>query len=390
MNVRLSDMNLEEKEITIEEFDALVGEHGFSEGYQRKKQELLESYAYMLRRKRKNRISKLVAAIVLMCVVVPVSVYAATIHADFFDSMFGNSTKKNLENYDVVVDDGKGGEVIVEMPAREYEAVDEEKAEELIGDKVFDGPIVKQLGDHTLTIESVVYSKYGAQIAFTLEREGGVTMLAGDELSNQTKGAWFDEESQYYFYTKGTDETYGGDMVYIDIEKSTPEKLYCYDYVVLEGLPEDAGLALDITHCPAPIGELNNMTDEESDEFYKNTERETLVLSEQGQVPMVAYTSENGGYLEVSSISFCVDMGKGLGLSEEEAYAPSCLNRVEIRYKDGSNYVVWDKEANIDNTGYLCGLLEPSGAIAIAFNRLVDTDAIACILVNGVEYHLAE
>lgn len=388
MNTELFD--LEEREMTIEEFDAIEGEHEFSEEYRQKKQALLKGYEHILERKHKKHIHKLVAAIAFACVVVPATVYAAATHSDFFDSLFGNSTKENIENYDVAVDDGKGGEVIVEMPAREYEAVDAEKAEELIGDKVFDGPIVKQLGDHTLTIESVVYSKYGAQIAFTLEREGGVTMLAGDDFTNQTKGAWFTEECQHFFYTMGTDGTYGGDMVYIDIEKSTPEKLYCYDYVVLEGLSEDEGIALDITHYPAPKGELDNMTDEEIDEYYKNTERETLVLSEQGQVPMLAYTSESGGCLEVSSISFCVDMSKGLGLSEEEAYDPVHLNRIEIRYKDGSNYMVWDKESNIDNTGYLCGLLEPSGAIAIAFNRLVDTDAVDCILVNDVEYHLAE
>lgn len=388
MNTELFD--LEEMEITIEEFDAIEGEHKFSEEYQQKKQAMLKGYEHMLERKHKKHIRRLVAAIAVVCIVVPATVYAAANHSDFFDNMFGNSTKKNIDNYDVAVDDGKGGKVIVEMPAREYEAVDAEKAEELIGDKVFDGPIVKQLGDHTLTIESVVYSKYGAQISFTLEREGGVTMFAGDDFSNQAKGAWFTEESQYSFYTMGTDGTYGGDMVYIDIEKSTPEKLYCYDYVVLEGLPEDAGLALDITHYPAPMRERDNLTDEEEVEFYKKTEEETLVLSEQGQVPMFAYTSETGGYLEVSAISFCVYMSKGLGLSEGEASDPYHLNRIEIRYKDGSNYMVWDKEANIDNTGYLCGMLEPSGSIGIAFNRLVDTDAIDCILVNDVEYHLAE
>lgn len=387
MNTELFD--LEEREMTIEEFDAIEGEHEFSEEYRQKKQTLLKGYEHMLERKHKKHIHKLVAAIAFACVVVPATVYAAATHSDFFDSLFGNSTKENIENYDVAVDDGKGGEVIVEMPAREYEAVDAEKAEELIGDKVSDGTIVKQLGDHTLTIESVVYSKYGAQIAFTLEREGGVTMLAGDDFTNQTKGAWFTEESEYFFVVKGTDGTDGGDNIYIDTEKSTSDKLYCYDYITLEGLSEGEGLALEITHFPAPKGELDNMTDEETDEFYQNTERETLVLSAQGQVAMTVYTSENGGYLEVSPISLYVDMDKGFGLDPVTANDPYCLKRLEIRYKDGSNYLIYDQEENIHNEGYMCGRMD-SGGIDISLNRLVYTNLIENILVNDVEYHLAE
>lgn len=379
MNTELFD--LEEREMTIEEFDAIEGKHEFSEEYQQKKQAMLKGYEHMLERKHKKYIQKLVAAIALVCVVVPVTVYAAANHSDFFDNMFGNSTKDTLERKTVLIDDGKNG-CLVELPLKEYVPVDVEKAEELIGDKVSRQSIVKQIWGHTLTIESVVYSRYGAQIAFTLEREGGVTMLVGDESTNWSKGAYFSEESPYFFYVEGSDRTWGGENIYIDMQKSTEDKLYCYVYAVFceEGGLKDGAVPCLVVDRKGDISEEDIVSDET--EFKGGRIR----LSEEAPVPMTAYTSETGGYLEISPISFCLDTDKGLEL--RSALDPGCLKRIEIRYKDGSNFVILDHDENIDNTGYACGFIQPK--FGIAFNRLVDTDAIDCILVNDVEYHLSE
>lgn len=67
---------------------------------------------------------------------------------------------------------------------------------------------------------------------------------------------------------------------------------------------------------------------------------------------------------------------------------------VAINYKDGTNYVVMESNADgrhscdveKDNTAYSCGTL--TGEYVMLFNRLVDTDQISSITVNDVEYTL--
>ena len=62
-----------------------------------------------------------------------------------------------------------------------------------------DEPLVKQLGEHTLTIESFVYDSSGAVMYYTLGRKGGVTALRGDEDTNMAKGAVFTDEADFRF-----------------------------------------------------------------------------------------------------------------------------------------------------------------------------------------------
>ena len=65
----------------------------------------------------------------------------------------------------------------VTIPSREFVSVDPQQAQDLTGGGCISEPIVKKLGDHTLTVENMVYDKNGAVITFTLERSGGVTMM---------------------------------------------------------------------------------------------------------------------------------------------------------------------------------------------------------------------
>ena len=89
------------------------------------------------------------------------------------------------------------------------------------------------------------------------------------------------------------------------------------------------------------------------------------------------------GYIEYSPVSICIDMSKGLGLSKEEAGDPYYMKHLEIRYTDGSNYIVFDEEDNINNSGYVLGTDEGYKTV---FNRLVETDQIAEIIVNDVSF----
>ncbi|MEZ3486312.1 MAG: hypothetical protein K1W22_06880 [Lachnospiraceae bacterium] len=356
--------------------------------------------------KKSLRAAAAVAAIV--CLAVPSAVYAS-VKAGVFDGMFGNTTKKSWEIIHKEVDNGKGGTTAVDIPSKEFVPVDESKADEQIGQWVMDEPIVKQIGEHTLTIESFVYDSSGAVMCYTLGRKGGVTALKADESTNVAKGAMFTDEVDFRFavqFGAPQDEEFifAGDNTYVDLEKSTDELFYCTSYMLWsDNLKEGDVPQLVITKYPDTLKEIyklspdtTGMTKEEAgdeslwkeyNEAMAKVETETIDLSDNGQIPVKTIDMGEKGRLVYSPISIRVDMSKGMGLSEEEAQDPCYMKHMEIKYKDGSSYVVSDSEELIENSGYVLGLTGQAGAwYKTVFNRLVDTDEIAEIIVNDVSF----
>ncbi len=332
---------------------------------------------YHLLGKRKARPKKnlgAAAAIAALCLVVPGVVYASS-KTEFFQAMFGNSTKESHQAIPKEVDTGKGTTVNVILPSQEYVPVDEAKAEEAIGPWVSDTPIEKQIGSHTLRIESFAYDQNGGLMYFTLERKGGVTALFGDKDSNMAKGASFTEESDFYFTYETEQGIYGFDNIYIDTVKSTSDKMFCYSYLLwTEPLAADDLPHLVLNTYPCPIKEVTEETP---------VETEKIKLTDKAPIPMRIVDMGENGYLEYSPISLSVDMAKGFGLSLIEAQDPYYLTHLEIVYQDGSSYVVSDKENNVANSGYVLG----SGTYyKTMFNRLTDVDAIQEIVVNDVRF----
>ena len=93
------------------------------------------------------------------------------------------------------------------------------------------------------------------------------------------------------------------------------------------------------------------------------------------------------GCIEYSPISIGIDLAKGLGLTKEEAYDPGQQTYLEIKYKDGSSYVIHDSKNNIENSGYVLGGVGASETWTVtAFNRLVDINEIQEIIVNDVTF----
>lgn len=319
------------------------------------------------------------AAAVIICCAVPTVVYAS-VKSGFFEGMFGNTTKKSTGVIHREIDDGKGGKVAVDIPSKEYVAVDEAKAEELMGQWVMDEPVTKTIGEHTLTIESFAYDRNGALLYFTLEREDGVKALAGDEDTNLTKGAMFTDEADFYFCVNCGEDIFAGENIYVDTKKSTEDKLYCSEYILWsESLKEGDVPQISIEEYPCTRGELFTMSEEEYQEASAKIRTETIELADKGQIPVTSIDLGENGYLEYSPMAISVDMSKGMGLSREEAQDPYYLNHLEIKYKDGSSYIISDKEQNIANSGYELGT---DVWYKTAFNRLVDINEIAEIIVN--------
>ena len=389
---------------SIEEFDAISEDHVFSEQYQREKRKVIRAHS---KKKAPRRFFMQAVAAAAACIVLPVVVYAAVTHADFYRNAFGNAGRQSVSAHEEVLDDGKGGQLTVTYPEREYVPIDEEMAEALIGSNISSEPVEVQINDHKLTINSAVRDEYAIVMEFTLECETGVTALNYSELDNEAKGAFMSEESTFSFRVDGTAEN-----IYVDLEKSTETCLHCYYYglFVFDGpLADGKSPTLDITYADEPLvgiymnEPLDGSHMDESldgsymDESLDGTTDKSRIHEAQVAIPaehtinLLTFTSDAGGVLELSPISLSIDMGKGLGLTNLEAYDPIHLNTMSIHYTDGSSYQVYDKDGYVDNTAYMCGgcgAAQPE--IMLLFNRLIDPSKIDYVEVNGLIYNVSE
>lgn len=382
----------------IPEFEAFVSneeKHEFSKAYKKNKKKMLKEYGkeeLMLMNKPYLKVAAFIGVLLLAS---PFVVNAAT-NGELFQRIWGNAGKESIASHDeVLVDEEKDSEVIVTYPEREYVKVDEEQAKELIGDNVSYEPIVEQLGDTTLTIQSAVYDSNSAVVEFTLEREGGVNALNYSQLDNEAKGAWFSDESTFWFCF---DES--GEHIYVDLEKSTPDKLYCYDYVGFEG--KRSSLSLRIEEYPYKRGEFF-YDDAKYAKAMSNTIRRSVAVPLVEAADSNLFVNADGGEIAISPISMTIDRLKGLHL--ENTYDSWEIYYVMVHYKDGSDYLVWEHEkydyfedgteklvhaaeVETDNSSYALGRL--NGELLIVFNRLVDVEEIDSIRVNEVTYQLSE
>ena len=371
---------------SIEEFDAISEDHVFSEQYQREKKKVIRAHS---KKKAPRRFFMQAVAAAAACIVLPVVVYAAVTHADFYRNAFGNAGRQSVSAHEEVLDDGKGGQLTVTYPEREYVPIDEEMAEALIGNNISSEPVEVQINDHTLTINSAVRDENAIVMEFTLECETGVTALNYSALDNEAKGAWMSEESTFSFRVDGTAEN-----IYVDLDKSTETCLHCYYYglFVFDGpLADGKSPTLDITYADEPLdgSYMDESLDGTTDK--SRIHEAQVAIPAEHTINLLTFTSDAGGVLELSPISLSIDMGKGLGLTNLEAYDPIHLNTMSIHYTDGSSYQVYDKDGYVDNTAYMCGgcgAAQPE--IMLLFNRLIDPSKIDYVEVNGLIYNVSE
>ena len=375
-----------EQDISIEEFDHItdgVEDHVFSDRYQSRKETIMNNA------KHKAKISKLgvkvVAAASVIAIAAPFAVNAAT-GGEFFNRIWGNEGKDSIESHtEVIVEDGKirddGTPVTNEvlMPGIEYVEADPEAAARLIGDRFTSEPVTCTVGDTTITVESVVRDGIGIVAAYTIEREGGVNCLNYSQLDNESKGAWLSEDTNILF---GFEE--GTGKIWVDLERSTDNKLYCYEYMcdnsVLFGT---AGFAPITDHITLMTQEFTMnrseiYLEEKGDIQQFIREENNYVIPVADKLDTKMFYSSDGGSIEISPIAMVWDSTGGTEIKGETISPETTL---KITYADGSEYLVLDE--NTSSVGYLCGT--DTGFIVL-FNRLVDTDNIAKITINGVDY----
>ena len=380
-------MNKDQFDISIEEFDAPGETHEFSEGYKKTRERNKQKYLY--HRPQWQKIASIAAAAALF-IATPFVVNAAT-DGELFERIWGILGKKDVEAHqELVYEAEKDSSYYIAYPARDYAELDPETAKALIGDCVQELSLSQEVDGTTITLLSAVRDNNSAVVALTLEKEGGVDILDYSQLDNEAKGAWFSEKSTFLFNIG-----YGGNL-YVDLDKSTDDKLYCYDYVSLNTFGTGS-LRMEIEQYPCTLGERDALLAEEygseQAQAVENGKKTTeLRIPCEKRLGSTAFTNAGGGQIEMSPISMNIDMNTGLGLTPGQAYDPYSAYKIVITYRDGSTYTVLEHEypdvyacdEYIDNTSYSCGSLD--NEFLLIFNRLVDPEDVVSVTVNGIEY----
>lgn len=416
---RMNDKDILAPEMSVEEFDRIdenVERHEFSDRYKERKARELKAYKKNVLGGRTARYVEFAVAAAILVIATPCVVNAAT-DGELFHRLWGNLGKQNIESHeetfveeDKIDENGNPSEYSVTFPKVEYEEADPEKAEELIGDNVSTEPTTILMGDTTMTVVAVTRDKNGIVAEYTLEKEGGVDCLNYSELDNEAKGAWINETQNLNFAFEE-----GSGKIYVDLEKSTPEKLYCYEYMVdnRAGFGEDTNAPTITDHMTLwyraydrSISEVNSSLENDADA----DDSQYIVKEEYVEIPVVdeiktsKFVSESDGELEISPIAMNVNLCKGFAVNPEaqqaEGNVPFTMDdvyKIEITYKDGSTYLVMDENyphetgavnspaEEVASYSYICGSLD--NHVIVLFNRLVDVENIEKITVNDVNIY---
>lgn len=406
-------------EISVEEFDRIdeaKEKHIFSDRYNRRKESQLKAYRKEMLGFASRGFAKTAIAAAVLVIATPFAVNAAT-NGELFQRLWGNAGKQTIESHEEtfiaeekIDENGNPKEITVTMPKVEYVEADEEKAEKLIGNNIASEPTVIQMGDTKMTVLSVTRDKNGIVAEYTLEKEGGVDCLNYSELDNECKGAWINEDQNILFAFNE-----GSGKIYVDLEKSTPDKLYCYEYMVDNRAGYAGGdvpltpsevitdhLTLSYTVYQMPRSEILKKLEEDPDKEYDETpyisEENSVNIPVSDEISSTVFTNKDGGNLEISPIAMNVDLKQGIDFSNTFDGDP-CIDNVykmEITYKDGSTYLIYDVKHPYDtgsandpaeevaSFSYICGSIDDH--VITLFNRLVDVDNIEKITINGSEF----
>ncbi|MBP5775166.1 MAG: hypothetical protein J6W36_05665 [Clostridiales bacterium] len=377
-----------ERDISIEEFDHItdgVEDHVFSKEYLAGKESIMKNST-------KAKISNLrikVAAAACAVVVASPFVVNAAMNGELFNRIWGNEGKDNVPVHTITyVEDGKidekGNPVShkVTMPKIEYKEQDPETAQRLLKDKYTANPVQAKIGDTTVTVESVVRDGIGIVASYTVEKPGGVDCFNYSQLDNETKGAWFREDQNIMFGFKE-----GGGKIWVDLAKSTKDKLYCYEYMYDTSVfaPELNSPIKDHITLEYQVYKDTRENIFKDEQYQTKGDAAYIKESKEVKIPVAdkletrTLKSDNLGSIKLSAIAMQWDSTGGKAPKGE---AFDSVKSVKITFKDGSVYDMYEF-GKVESVGYICG--NETGFISL-FNRLVDTNEVDSITINGTEF----
>ncbi len=260
-------------------------------------------------------------------------------------------------------------------PKRELAPVDEEQAMKLLGDYLPESGYQWQLENFTFTVEGYVLDEHTStgRIYYTMERPGGFPEGVVDWEHGMLDFTKVDFDLPIFEPQTEMNWPWFGSRQYVDVNRSTPEKL-----VIVEALANP--LAASDTGWKAADGLCAK--------FYDG-KKAIANLELPGVESLPAVTVKNPETGE-TAVTFSA-IGMMLDTQYLRSYLPNgdeihdTMKYLALEYADGTSYVIWD--GGLDNSDYVCSD-EKSTLHHICFNRLVDPDQVTAVVVNGQRYEV--
>lgn len=174
--------------------------------------------------------------------------------------------------------------------------------------------------------------------------------------------------------------TIGDEFVYIDPDASTDDTLVGYAYTVFgEVVPDGQAVPLTMWTCDVPF-----TADFTESQFHE----QTFDIPCTKAVESVSFANADNGLVSVSPLGLVLDAQTGLlpAADDSEDYSwaadPVNIRSIVIKISNEESYTVLDDTANLYNALSLCCF---DTNICLAFNRLVDPQAVEAIEVTATD-----
>lgn len=264
---------------------------------------------------------------------------------------------------------------------RQTVPADPNQAMALLGDYLPECGYQWQIEDFTLTVEGYALDEHTgtAKFYYTVEHPGG---FPEDAVDWQHGYLNYTANILYVTFESMSDTDWSfsfGGRTYVDVERSTPEKLCLVDSgaAIGAGWKAEDGVRIRFS-IP---GEEHQQDVGGKHIISRDDPRVEGALELPGVKSLPAISASDpaaGRAVELSAI--------GLKLNCEDM---DMVGYVALDYADGARYVVYDRAGNLDNADYVLGGGErPDMVVRYVFNRLVDPSQVAAVIVDGQRYEV--
>ena len=264
---------------------------------------------------------------------------------------------------------------------RQTVPADPDQAMALLGDYLPESGYQWQIEDYTLTVEGYVLDERAgtAKFYYTVEHPGG---FPEDAVDWQHGYLNYTANMLYVTFESMSDVDWSfsfGGRTYVDVDRSTPEKLCLVDSgaAVGTGWKAEDGVRIRFSipgeEHQQDIGDKHIISRDDP-----RVEGE-LELPGVKSLPSISASDPAAGTaVELSAI--------GLKLNCEDM---DMVGYVALDYADGTRYVVKDKASNLNNADYgLGGGERPNMVVRYVFNRLVGLSQVTAVVVDDQRYEM--
>ena len=291
--------------------------------------------------------------------------FAVASHSEFFNSAYGNNIPSEAAKT-IEITDESGKVVKTESyPAKERVAVDEEMAEELIGEYVSAVGESVTLNGYTFTVQDYVLDENGiGAVTVDVDNPEGLNI-------QNSYDAYAGEFSPFYMVFAWEDGSESGyscfdDRHFID-ETVTTDTHVRYVYYLVAGYNADADITLRVNIWDGTFEAVESP----NGQVFPNYSETTLTIPRASYVSTKTFSCE-GLTAELSPVGCVLDYGF-------EEFTDVVHDEFILRFADGSEYVVRDE----DMSNLTVGLWREDHTEGIAFNRLVDVENVTEIILNA-------